>query len=303
MRAKLPGLLVALVLVAAGAAGCGASSDTERATGGTKIVVASLEAPESQVLARIYGSALESAGATIEYRLRLPDDEAVASAFERGEVDMFPASLGAFLVALDPTRARGMSTPQAVEALAAAAAPRGLAVAEASPGANSEVIAVTKDMAATNQLKQISDLKRLPPPVALAGSIDCASRETCLVGLRSTYGLDVALVPTGNEEAGPLTKAALEEGTAQIGRLLSSDPDTAKGGKFVVLEDDRFFQQPGNIVPVIRSAKATPAVLDVLNKVSKALTTEKLAELNEQAVEDEEDPASVAAGFLGTENL
>ncbi len=302
MRAKLPGVLVALVLVAAGAAGCGASSDTERAAGGTKIVVASLESPESQVLARIYGSALESAGATVEYRLRLPDDQAVASAFERGEVDMVPASLGSFLVVLDPARARGMSTPQAVEALAAAAARRGLAVAEASPGANSEVIAVTKEVAATYQLKRISDLTRLPSPVALAGSFDCASSETCLVGLRATYGLDVALVPV-NEEAGPLTKAALQEGTAQIGRLLSSDPDTAKGGKFVVLEDDRFFQQPGNIVPVIRSAKATPAVLDVLNKVSKALTTEKLAELNEQAVEDKEDPASVAAGFLGTENL
>ncbi len=303
MRAKLPGVLVALVLLAGGAAACGNRSDTEAASGGAKIVIGSFGSTESQVLARIYGGALEAAGATVDYRLGIANAEAVAPALENGEIDLVPAYLGYFLGLLDPTQTKGMSTPQAVEALEAAAARRGLTVAEASPGANSEVIAVTKDFATTNGLKRISDLQTLPPPISLAGPIDCATRETCLVGLRTVYGLDAALTLTGMDEGGQLTKEALQAGTAQIGRLSSSDPDTAKGGKYVVLEDDKVFQQPGNIVPVLRRDKATSALLDVVNKVSEALTTEKLAEMNEKATEDSEAPAAIADSFLGTENL
>jgi len=303
MRAKLPGVLVALVLLAGGVAACGDSSDTEASSGGAKIVVASFESPESQVLAQIYGAALKSAGATVEYRLRLGSPEVVAPALEKGEIDLVPAYLGQFLGFLDPSKTTGLTTPQALEALHAAAAPQGLTVAEAAPAANSDVIAVTKDLATQYALKTISDLKKLPSPITLAGPLECATSETCLVGLRSTYGLDVALTPIPDDQGGSLTKETLKKVEAQVGRLASSDPDTAKGGKYVVLEDDKAFQQPGNIVPVVRTAKATPALLDVLNRVSEALTTEKLAELNEKAVEDKEDPAAVAAGFLETEKL
>ena len=302
MRAKLFGLLAALVLLAGGVAGCGRDSDTEAASGGAKIVIGSFDSAESEVLARIYGDALKSAGATVEYRLRLGDREAVVQALEEARIDMVPVYLGYFLGALDPSQTAALSSDQALEALDEVAARRGLAVAEPSSAANGEVIVVTKDVAAQHNLKKISDLTKLPPPIVLAGPLDCAIRETCLVGLRSKYGLDVALTPTDNEEGGPLTKEALEEGRAQIGRLFSSDPDTLSGGDYVVLEDDKVFQQPGNIVPVLRKAKATPAILDVVNKVSEALNNDKLGDLNEALTEDNEDPATVAAGFSGTES-
>ena len=299
MRAKRSGLLVALALLAGGLAGCGGDSDTEAAAGGAKIVIGSLDSPESEVLARIYGEALKSAGATVEYRLRLADAEVVVPALEEGRIDMVPAYLGDFLVAVDPSRTRGLSTLQALGALEGAVVHRGLTVAEPSSAAKSEVIAVTKDVAANQSLRKISDLTKLPPPIVLAGPLECAIRQTCLIGLRETYGLDVALTPT-NEEGGPLTKAALQEGQAQIGRLFSSDPEAASGGKYVVLEDDKVVQLPGNIVPILRTAKTSPAILEVVNKVSEALTTEKLAGLNEKIIEENAAPAAVAAGFAGT---
>ena len=303
MRAKLPGVLVALVLLGGGVAACGDSSDTEEAAGGTKIVVGSFGFSESEVLAQIYGSALKSAGATVEYRLKLGNREVVAPALEKGEIDMVPEYLGNYLGFLDKSQTKGQPTPQALKALQTTAAAKGITVAEASSAANSDVIAVTKDFAAKNGLKTISDLKKLPAPIILAGPSECATRETCLLGLRSTYGLDVAFTTTGSDAGGPITKKTLDDGTAQIGRLFSSDPDTAKGGKYVVLEDDKVFQQPGNIVPVLLTDKATPALLEVLNKVSEALTTEKLAELNEKTDTDKEDPAAVAAEFVATEKL
>ncbi|MEO5680080.1 MAG: glycine betaine ABC transporter substrate-binding protein, partial [Acidimicrobiales bacterium] len=89
MRAKLPVIVVALVLLAA----CGAQSDSTNAEGGTKVVVGSFGFSESEVLAQIYGTALKNAGANVEYRLKLGNREVVAPALEKGEIDMVPEYL------------------------------------------------------------------------------------------------------------------------------------------------------------------------------------------------------------------
>ena len=303
MRAKLPTVVVALVLLTAGMAACGESSDSEKNAGGTKVVIGSFGFSESEVLAQVYGAALKNAGADVEYKLKLGNREVVAPALEKGEIDMVPEYLGNYLGFLDKSQTKGQPEPAALKALQAAAAAKGITAAEASEATDSDVIAVSKDFAAKNGVKTISDLKKLPGQLVLAGPSECETRETCLLGLRSTYGLNVTFTSTGTDAGGPITKKALTDGTAQIGRLFSSDPETGKGGKYVILEDDMTFQQPGNIVPVIRTAKATPALIGVLNKVSKALTTEKLADLNEKTDKDKEDPAAVAASFVATEKL
>lgn len=303
MRAKLPRVLVALVLLTSVLAACGSSSDTASSAGGSTIVVGSFGFSESEVLAQVYGTALKNAGAAVEYRLNLGNREVVAPALEKGEIDMVPEYLGNFLSFLDRSGTRALSTEEALRAVQAAAAAKGLTVAEASAAEDADVIAVTKELADQHGLKAISDLKKLAAPITLAGPSECATRETCLLGLRSTYGLDVAFTSTGDEAGGPLTKQALHEKRAQIGRLFSSDPDTGRGGQYVVLEDDKDFQQPGNVLPVLRTTKVTPALLAVLNGVSRALTTEKLAEMNERTGQDMEDPAAVAAEFVATEKL
>ena len=295
--------IVALVLLGGGLAGCGENSDTTKASGGTKIIVGSFGFSESETLAQIYGTALKNAGADVEYRLKLGSREVVAPALEKGDVHMVPEYLGNYLGFLDKSQSKGLPEPEALKALQAAAATRGITVTEASEAANGDVIAVTKDFATKNELKTISDLKKLPAPVTLAGPSECETRETCLLGLRTAYGLDVSFVSTGADAGGPITKKALEDGQAQIGRLFSSDPDAGRGGKYVVLEDDKVFQQAGNIVPAISTTKVTPAIREVLDKVSKALTTEKLADLNEKTDVDKEDPAAVAAEFVSTEKL
>lgn len=52
----------------------------------------------------------------------------------------------------------------------------------------------------------------------------------------------------------------------------------------MVLEDDKKLQQAENIIPAVNAgaAKASPALLAVLNKVSSVLDTPKLIELNKQ---------------------
>ena len=302
MRAKLP-VLLALLLLGGGLTACGDSSDTTKAAGGTKIIVGSFGFSESETLAQIYGTALRNQGATVEFRLKLGNREVVGPALERGDIDLVPEYLGNYLGFLDKTQTKGLPVPAALKALQTAAMAKGVTVTEASEAADGDVLAVTKDFATKNELKTISDLKKLPGPIALAGPSECETRETCLLGLQSTYGLTATFVSTGADAGGPITKKALTDGKAQVGRLFSSDPDTGKSGKFVVLEDDKVFQQAGNIVPAMRTAKVTPAIRAVLDKVSKALTTAKLTDLDQKTDVDKEDPAKVAADFVSTEKL
>jgi len=303
MRAKLPAL-IAMLLLGGGLAACGSSSDTTKAAGGTKIVVGSAAFSENETLAQIYGTALRNAGAQVEYKLKLGPREVVAPALETGAIDLVPEYLGNYLGFLDKSQTKGLAVPEALKALKAVAASKGITVTEASEAADGDVIAVTKEFAAkNNNLKKISDLKNVTGPLALAGPSECETRETCLLGLRNTYGLDVRFKSTGQQAGGLLTKQALTDGAAQIGRLFSSDPDVGKSGKFVVLQDDKIFQQAGNIVPAIRTAKLTPAIRKVLDKVSKALTTEKLTDLDQKTDVDKTDPAEAAAGFVSTEKL
>jgi len=299
MRAKLPVLIAMLLLGAA----CGSSSDTTKAAGGTKIVVGSFAFSESETLAQIYGTALRNSGAQVEYRLKLGSREVVAPALEAGGVDLVPEYLGNYLGFLDKTQTKGLPVADALKALQGVAGAKGITVTEASEAADGDVIAVTKEFAAKNGLTSISDLSKVAGPLSLAGPSECETRETCLLGLRSAYGLDVSFVSTGADAGGPITKKALGDGTAQLARLFSSDPDTGKSGKYVVLKDDKVFQQAGNIVPAIRTAKVTPAIRAVLDKVSRALTTEKLTDLDQKTDVDKTDPATAAAGFVSTEKL
>jgi osmoprotectant transport system substrate-binding protein len=133
------------------------------------------------------------------------------------------------------------------------------------------------------------------------GPPECATRQTCLLGLQSVYGLhfkDFKALDAG----GPLTKSALSSGQIDVARLFSSDEAIQLKG-FVVLDDDKHFQLAGNIVPVIRTSKSTPEVSALLNKVSAALTQDDLVNINKAIDIDHADPGDQATKFIQTKGL
>jgi len=293
----------ALIVLTLTAAACGGGSDTEKAAGGTKILIGSFRFTESETLAQIYGGALKNAGADVGYRLGLGNREVVGPAIESGEIDLVPEYVGNYLAFLDKNQTNGLPLAEAVAKTKALAKAKRLTVGAASSAADGDVLAVTKELANSKGLTKISDLSKLDS-VTLAGPTECETRQTCLLGLKTTYGLsNVTFLSTADDAGGPITKKTLTEGKAQVGRLFSSDPDLAKAGKFVVLEDDKSYQQAGNVIPVLRTDKATEALVKVLDKVSAALTNEKLLELNKKTDVDKEDPAAAAAEFIRANKL
>ncbi len=139
--------------------------------------------------------------------------------------------------------------------------------------------------------------------LVLGGPPECPQREPCLLGLQSTYGLTFKeFKPL--DVGGPLTVAALEGGSIDVGLLFTSDPSIASKG-FVLLEDDKQLQTSDNIAPVVRDAVLTahPEIADLLNGISAKLSQAALTELNKQVAVDKLDQSDAAAAWLTAEGF
>ena len=297
---RLRGAVLLVGAMALVAAGCGSSKKSTSASGKPAITIGSANFTESAMLADMYAAVLRKAGFSVSTKLNLGSREVLEPALESGQIDLEPEYAGNYLTFLD-TKQGSLPIDQTVSALKTALQPKGLTVLNASPAADADAIGVTKATADKYHLTKISDLSSVASQLVLGGPPECATRITCELGLQQIYGLHFkSFKPL--DAGGPLTKAALSNGDIQVARIFSSDSDIAVKG-YVVLTDDKHFQQAGNIIPVIRVSKNTSEVTSLLNKVSAALTTDELVQLNKQMDDDKADPADVANQFLTSKKL
>jgi osmoprotectant transport system substrate-binding protein len=136
--------------------------------------------------------------------------------------------------------------------------------------------------------------------LVLGGPPECQTRITCLVGLQQIYGLHFKSFQA--LDIGPLTESALGSGQIQVARLDSSDY-AIQQHHWVILQDDKHFQQAGNIIPVVRTSKVTPEVTSLLNSVSSAMTQDDLFTLNREVGLDHMDPGDAAKKFVADKAL
>jgi len=312
-RSRLLLLLTCLLLVFAA---CGNDDDTDNDAADSaddaadtadddaaaaEVTVASFAFGESEILANIYGLALADAGVDVDYKLKLGPREIVAPALEKGEIDIVPEYLGNLLSFLDADASKpGDDVDATTGKLRTAAGAKKLTVLEPSEATDGDVIVMTKAKATELGVTKISDLKGKEAALVMGGPPECQTRITCLTGLQDVYGLEFKefkALDTG----GPLTVGALKDGSIQLARLFSSDP-AIKANDFVELEDDKFIQPAGNVVPVVRDDALTDTIEEALDKVSAALTTEDLIEMNTRVDVDKEDAKTVAEEWV-KENL
>ncbi|GAA4200316.1 hypothetical protein GCM10022220_04530 [Actinocatenispora rupis] len=109
-------------------------------------------------------------------------------------------------------------------------------------------------------------------------------------------GLSAGILVAGCGQAG-------SSGTKTESKASGAGCAPVAGDKLVVLKDDKHLQNSDNIVPAVNAKVATPALLANLDKVSAALDTPKLIQLNKQADVDRVAPAKVAADFAKANNL
>ncbi|MER5770154.1 ABC transporter substrate-binding protein [Streptomyces sp. NPDC001985] len=314
---RIAGAALAVVALTGSLAACGGDTLEKSKDGGSgggsgekgSLVVGSASFTESKVLAELYAQILADTG----YRTSITtvkNRELYEPSLEKGEIDVVPeyaATIAEFLNA----KVNGAKAPEekpvassdakaTVAALTELAGPRGLKVLPAGGAVDQNAFAVSREFAEKNNLRTLSDLGKSKLKVKVAAGDECTVRPFCAPGLKKTYGIDV----TGVDPKGvgtPQSKQAVRDGDVQL--VLTTTTDAVLDG-LVFLEDDKKLQNADNVLPVVNAKDAgSPEIAEALGKITKALTTEDLAELNRRVDAERAKPKDVAKEYLESRNL
>jgi osmoprotectant transport system substrate-binding protein len=268
-------------------------------TGDRAITVASFDFAESEVLGELYGIALERAGFDVRFARRLGPRELVDPALARGLVELVPEYAGTALQFLSLGEAE--ASPNVLlthAALERTLRGSGLVALDPARAQDTNAIVVTPRTALEHDLRTISDLADVDPPLTFGGPPECPNRPLCLLGLRRIYGLRVkSFLPL--DTGGPLTRQAVEQGQVDVALMFSTEPALVNAG-LVSLTDDRSLQPAENITPIVHRSvvrRFGDRFARVVNRVSRALTTSDLRALNAQVAAGT-SPSEAAAGWL-----
>jgi osmoprotectant transport system substrate-binding protein len=298
------------LLACAGAAvtfvGCGSQPEDQRgnALEDEAITVASFDFPESELLAEIYGQALDAGGFDVHLAHRLGPRELVQPALADGLVEFVPEYSGTALEFLS----LGAGTPTADVsatrlALRRAVTGERIVTLAPAPAQNANALVARAEVAERYDLHDISDLEAVAPGLTLGGPPECPARPFCLEGLERVYGLEFgSFLPL--DAGGPLTHQALAGGHVDVAVLFTTDPDITADG-LVVLDDDRHLQPAENVVPLVRAEIVERGGGDftrLVDGVSARLTTDDLRDLNARIAAGG-GVAVVAAQWLTDEGL
>ncbi|XIE79023.1 glycine betaine ABC transporter substrate-binding protein [Streptomyces sp. SBR177] len=315
------GAVLGATALAVSLAACGGGDSLEQSksggadggSGGGKgaVVVGAAAFTEAKVLAALYAQVLEDAGYSASVTT-VKNRELYEPALEKGEIDVVPeyaATLAEFLNA----KVNGADAPTAkpvasgdpaatVQALKALAEPRGLKVLPYGGAVDQNAFAVSKEFAEKNKLTTLSDLGRSGLKVKIAAGDECEIRPFCAPGLKKTYGIDV----TGVDPKGvgtPQAKQAVKDGVDQLVLTTTTDATLDSFG-LVLLKDDKKLQNADNVLPVVNARDAgSPGMAAALEKITKALTTADLAELNRRVDAERQKPEDVARAYLQSKGL
>ncbi|UKY51890.1 ABC transporter substrate-binding protein [Streptomyces inhibens] len=302
-----------VIALAGGLAACGGQSLEQKGggngkVGGKEIVIGSAGFTESKVLAEIYSQLLGEAG----YHTRvqtLANRELYEPALEKGQIDVVPeyaSTLAEFLNAKENgSKAKPVASSdiaKTVTALKKLAGPRGLKVLPAGGATDQNAFAVTKEFAAKHKLKTLSDLGKSKQKIKLASGEECETRVFCKPGLERTYGIDI----TGLDPKGvgtPQAKQAVKDGADQLVLTTTTDATLDNFG-LVLLKDDKKLQNADNVLPVVNAKSAGDKEIEAaLGKLTSALTTEDLIDLNRKVDAERLKPVDVARAYLESKGL
>jgi osmoprotectant transport system substrate-binding protein len=320
-RARHLGLLAGAGVVGLLLAACGGSGDafssssssssaagsSSGAAGGADktLVVGGANFTEMSVMEQLYGQLLAKNGYTVSYK-QVDNREIYEPALEQGQIDVVPdyAATMANFISKKTGGTGDIASPDAnetVQKMQPLLEKLGLTAFTPSPAKDNNAFAVTKKYAEANNLKTLSDLAKLGKPVRLAATTECPDRPFCQPGLEKTYGMKIAKVlPLGF--GSPQAKQAVTSGQADLVLTGTTDATLDQLG-LVLLEDDKGLQQADNLVPVVGKKANTAEVKALLDKLSAALTTQDLADLNAKVDAKRQTAEQVAKDWLASKSL
>ncbi|MFD1433486.1 osmoprotectant ABC transporter substrate-binding protein [Kroppenstedtia eburnea] len=163
--------------------------------------------------------------------------------------------------------------------------------------ANSYAFTVTRKTAEKENLKTVSDLRRVASKLSLGVDSSWLKRKgDGYVGFVKTYGFKFSR--TFPMQIGLVYQAV---GSGKMDVVLAYTTDgRLKAFDLVALEDDKQFFPPYDASPVARNdvLKKHPEIRDILERLAGKIDTDTMLEMNYEADVNMKEPATVAKEFL-----
>ncbi|WP_258050055.1 glycine betaine ABC transporter substrate-binding protein [Streptomyces finlayi] len=263
---------------------------------------------ENIVLGQMIGLVFKAAGAEVLDRTNLPGSISAREAIVQGDADaMYEYTGTAWITYLG--RAKPVVDPlEQWEAVREQGRRNGVTWLPQSTLNNTYAPAISKRNNAKYELRTLSDVaeltKRNPGAVTVCVENEFASRDDGLPGMAKAYGMSVPAADIQKMDAGIIYTQVSKSNSCLLGEVFTTD-GRIKAMNLDVLEDDRRFFPNYNAAPVIHTAtfEKYPEIADLLDPVSRKLTTEVAQVLNAKVDVDGEDPHEVAKDWLVEEGF
>lgn len=260
------------------------------------VTVGSKAFTEGVILSELYALALEDAGIKVERSFEI-SGSLIHTALENGDIDLYPEYTGTGLISV--LKMNPMTDPEEVyQTVKDEYATRfDLVWLDKSEAADGQGLVIRTAAAERLGIKTISDLQQHASDLRFASQGQFDERADGLPALEAAYGAfdwkDSAIYDEG------LKYEVLRNDEADVTPAYTTEAQLTDK-TFTLLEDDKRVWPPYNVAPVARAAvlEANPGIATALKRVSDALTTEKLTELNARVDIDKEECEDVARDFF-----
>ena len=270
---------------------CGGSGSSEKT-----IVLGSKDFTENEIVAEIYGLALEDAGFTVERKMNIASSVVHQSVISE-EIDLYPEYTGTGLISI--LKKEALTDQEEVyqtvkEAYNEQFDLTWLDYAQANDG---QGLFISRKASDEYGITTISQLQANAEKLRFASQGEFDEREDGIPGLEKIYGpfhwKSSKIYDNG------LKYQVVENDEADVAPAYTTEGRLIETDKFVLLEDDQHMWPPYNIAPVVRNEvlEQYPEIAEILNDISSKLDTEVVTQLNAKVDIDQEEYEDVAADF------
>ena len=296
MKKRVLSAFLCAMMIATMAVGRG-SKDASKDAGSDdkgKIVVGGKSFTEAYLLSEIYADALEDNGYEVE-RVYDMNTDTISPAIQNGEIDMYPEYTGTAL-----TDVLGLDmetdTDKVYESVSKGYEDKwNITWLDMTTMEDKVAIVMLKDKADELGVKNLTDLQKVADQLTLGDGVNFAEREDDLLRLNKLYGdFNFKVVNVDHS----LAYSCLDDGTVDVIPGLTTDVQLLDD-KYVKIEEDIPVWPPQYVAPIVRDEvlEKYPEMKDVLNNVSKHISTESMIEMLDEVINGGSEYEDVAADF------
>lgn len=268
-----------------------------------QITVAGKLGAEPDILINMYKELIEeNSDIKVNLKPNFGKTTFLFNALKSGEIDIYPEFTGTVLETFIKDNKNTSNDPKVVYEYARDEIKKqdDMDYLEPMEYENTYAVAVKRDFAKANNLKTISDLKKVESQLKAGFTLEFIDREDGYKGLQSLYGLNFevkSLEPS-------LRYQAINNGDVNVVDAYSTDSEL-KQYDLVVLEDDKQLFPPYQGAPLLKAEtlEKYPELKELLQPLVGKITAEEMSDMNYQVNVEQKDPATVAHDYLTKHNM